>query len=98
MSGTKMCHTHSTRKSLRAAAVLVLLVLNILAVWIMWEAVVKPLKSCCPSAWSRDFPASFYLWSMPVWVWHDLAITVVIVCSVILAYLVLVCCERCEVC
>ena len=55
----------------------------------MWEAVVKPLKSCCPSSWSKEFPAPFYIFYMPVWLWHDLSITLVIICSSILSYLAL---------
>jgi hypothetical protein len=65
------------------------LVSIILAEWVMWEAVVKPLKNCCPGAWSRDFPAPFYVFEAPIWLWHDLSITIVIVCSVVLAYLAL---------
>jgi len=73
----------------RVVAVVVCLVLLVLAEWIMWEAVVKPLKSCCPSAWARDFPFPFYLWEAPVWLWHDLSIALVIACASVLAYLAL---------
>jgi hypothetical protein len=58
----------------RRVVAVVCLVTNILSAWVMWEAVVKPLKSCCPGAWSREFPAPFYLWEAPIWLWHDLAI------------------------
>jgi hypothetical protein len=58
----------------RRVVAVVCLVVNILSAWIMWEAVVKPLKDCCPKAWSREFPAPFYLWEAPIWLWHDLAI------------------------
>ena len=75
----------------RVAVVVACLVLLVLSQWVMWEAVVRPLKDCCPGAWSRDFPAPFYLWWAPVWFWHDLSITLVIVCSAILAWLALRC-------
>jgi hypothetical protein len=71
----------------RRAVAVVCLVVNILASWIMWEAVVKPLKSCCPGAWSREFPAPFYLWEAPIWLWHDLAIFLIVLASSILAVL-----------
>jgi len=77
------------RCSLRVVVVIACLVLLVLSQWTMWEAVVKPLKSCCPSAWARDFPSPFYTWVMPVWAWHDLSITLVVVCSAVLAYLAL---------
>jgi prolipoprotein diacylglyceryltransferase len=65
------------------------LTLIIIGEWIMWEAVVKPLRSCCPDGWSRDFPSPFYMFRAPIWFWHDLSITMVIVSAVILAYLAL---------
>jgi hypothetical protein len=74
-------------KKLRNLLVVLCLTLIILGEWIMWEAVVKPLKSC--SAWSRDFPSPFYIFEAPIWFWHDLSITIVIVCSCLLAYLAL---------
>jgi hypothetical protein len=71
----------------RWAVSIVCLVVNMLSVWILWEAVVRPLKSCCPGGWSRNFPAPFYLWEMPIWFWHDLAITLIIISSAVLAWL-----------
>jgi hypothetical protein len=55
----------------------------------MWEAVVKPLKDCCPSAWSREFPAPFYIFYAPIWLWHDLSIALVTISAVALSYLAL---------
>ena len=72
---------------MKIAAVIICVVLNILAAWIMWEAVVKPLRSAAPDGWSRDFQAPFYLWEAPVWFWHDLAITLIIFPTAILAYI-----------
>jgi hypothetical protein len=72
---------------IRIAVVVICVVLNILAAWIMWEAVVKPLRSAAPDGWSRSFPAPFYLWEAPVWFWHDLAITLIIFSTAILAYI-----------
>jgi len=74
---------------LRKLLVVVCLTLILLGEWIMWEAVVKPLRSCCPSGWSRDFPSPFYIFYAPIWLWHDLSITMVIVSAAILAYLAL---------
>ena len=79
----------SISNKLRIIAVVICLVSIVLAEWIMWEAVVKPLKSCCPGSWSIDFPAPFYLWWAPIWLWHDLSIALVILCSAALAYLAL---------
>jgi len=76
------------RRRVRSALVILCLVLIILGEWVMWEAVVRPLKDAS-SAWSRDFPAPFYVFYAPVWFWHDLSITLVIVCSCILAFLAL---------
>jgi hypothetical protein len=77
------------KRRLHKFVVLLCLTLIILAEWVMWEAVVKPLKSMNPASWSRDFPAPFYVFTAPIWFWHDLSITIVVVCSVILAYLAL---------
>ena len=74
---------------LRKALVVVCFALIVLGEWVMWEAVVKPLKDMNPASWDRGFPSPFYLWWAPLWFWHDLSITVVIVCSAILAYLAL---------
>jgi len=76
---------------LRKMFVVISLTLIILGEWIMWEAVVKPLKSMNPKAWDKDFPAPFYIFYAPLWFWHDLSITLVIVSAVILAYLALRC-------
>jgi hypothetical protein len=76
-------------RRLRSALVVVCLTLILLGEWIMWEAVVKPLKNAYPQAWSRDFPSPFYIFYAPIWFWHDLSITMVIVSAVILAYLAL---------
>ena len=73
----------------RVAVVVACLVLLVLSQWVMWEAVVRPLKDASPQSWSRDFPAPFYVFWAPVWFWHDLSITLVIVCSAILAWLAL---------
>ena len=74
---------------LRKMLVVISLTLIILGEWIMWEAVVKPLKDMNPKAWDKDFPAPFYIFYAPLWFWHDLSITLVVVCSAILAYLAL---------
>ena len=81
---------------LRKALVVLCLTLIILGEWVMWEAVVKPLRSCCPHGWSRDFPAPFYVFYAPIWLWHDLSITLVIISSIILAYLALAGGEGCR--
>ena len=72
---------------LRKILVVISLTLIIIGEWIMWEAVVKPLKNMNPASWSRDFPSPFYIFRAPIWFWHDLSITLVIVSAVILAYL-----------
>jgi len=77
---------------LRKMFVVISLTLIILGEWIMWEAVVKPLKSMNPKAWDKDFPAPFYIFYAPLWFWHDLSITLVVACSCLLAYLAL---DRC---
>ena len=74
---------------LRKMLVVVSLTLMILGEWIMWEAVVKPLRSCCPGGWSRDFPSPFYIFYAPIWLWHDLSITMVVVSAVVLSILAL---------
>ena len=80
------------KRCLHKFVVLLCLTLIILAEWVMWEAVVKPLKGANPASWSRDFSSPFYVFYAPLWFWHDLSITIVVVCSVVLAYLAL----RCE--
>ncbi len=72
---------------IRIAVAIICVILNILAAWIMWEAVVKPLRSAAPGGWSRSFPAPFYLWEAPVWFWHDLAIALIIFSTATLAYI-----------
>ena len=74
---------------LRKLLVVVCLTLIVLGEWVMWEAVVRPLKDVNPKAWDKDFPAPFYIFYAPIWFWHDLSITLVIVSAVILAYLAL---------
>ena len=76
-------------KRLRNLLVVLCLTLILLGEWVMWEAVVRPLKDMNPRAWDRDFPAPFYLWWAPIWLWHDLGITLVVFSSVPLAYLAL---------
>jgi len=76
-------------KRLKKLLVVVCLVLIYLSEWIMWEAVVKPLKSMNPVSWSRDFPSPFYVFTAPIWFWHDLSITLVLVCSSLLSYFAL---------
>jgi len=76
-------------KGLRKALVVTCLTLIVLGEWVMCEAVVKPLKDVNPKAWGRDFPAPFYMLYAPLWFWHDLSITLIIVSAVILAYLAL---------
>jgi len=74
---------------LRKLLVVVCLTLIVLGEWVMWEAVVKPLKDANGLAWDRGFPSPFYVFTAPIWFWHDLSITLVIVSAVILAYLAL---------
>ena len=74
---------------LRKLLVVISLTLIILGEWVMWEAVVKPLKDMNPKAWDKDFPAPFYIFYAPLWFWHDLSITLVVACSCLLAYLAL---------
>ena len=74
---------------LRKILVVVSLALIILGEWIMWEAVVKPLKDTNPASWSMDFPSPFYVFTAPIWFWHDLSITLVVVCGCLLAFLAL---------
>ncbi|MEM4487608.1 MAG: hypothetical protein QXK88_02215 [Desulfurococcaceae archaeon] len=62
----------------------------LLSLWISWEAVVKPLKSMVPASWNKDFPSPFYLWDAPIWWWHDLYITLIVVFSVVLCVLSLI--------
>jgi hypothetical protein len=77
------------RFNVRVVVVLVCLVLILLAEWVMWECVVNPLIGLCMCDASREIPAPFYLFYAPIWFWHDLSITIVIVCSTALAYLAL---------
>ena len=81
---------------LRKALVVVCLALVVLGEWVMWEAVVRPLRSAVPGAWSKEFPSPFYVFYAPIWLWHDLSITLVIISSIILAYLALAGDEGCR--
>jgi len=83
-------------RRLRSALVVTCLTLIILGEWVMWEAVVKPLKSANPASWSRDFPAPFYIFYAPIWFWHDLSIALVIFSSAALAYLALNSDKKCH--
>ena len=74
---------------LRKPLVVVCLTLIVLGEWVMWEAVVKPLKDANPRSWGEDFPAPFYIFYAPLWFWHDLSIALVIVSAVVLAYIAL---------
>jgi len=62
------------------------IVLNVLGCWVNWEAVVKPLKDANPVAWGRSFPSPFYVFYAPLWFWHDLSYTLIIVGTLILGY------------
>jgi hypothetical protein len=59
------CSTRSS--SLVALGILLGIVINMLGCWVMWESVVKPLKSMVQGGWSKEFPAPFYLWEAPIW-------------------------------
>ena len=80
------CQVRKVRISRRIEALLVVIavVLIVLGCWVHWEAV-KPLKSHA-GAWGRDFPAPFYLWEAPIWFWHDLAYTLIVVGGIILGF------------
>jgi hypothetical protein len=62
-------------------------IINILGCWVMWEAVVRPLRNMIPGGWDKNFPAPFYIFEAPIWFWHDLAITLIITGTIVLAYL-----------
>ena len=72
--------------SIKALLIILAIVLVVLGCWIHWECVVKPLKSMNPKAWSRDFPTPFYIIYLPIWLWHDLAYTLIIIGTIILGY------------
>ena len=76
-------------KRLRKLLVVVCLTLIILGEWIMWEAVVKPLKDMNPASWDRGFPSPFYIFTAPIWFWHDLSILMVVASSCLLAFFAL---------
>ena len=76
-------------RRLRKALVVACLTLILLGEWVMWEAVVKPLKDMNPASWDRGFPSPFYVFYAPIWLWHDLSITLVVVCGCLLAFLAL---------
>jgi len=72
--------------SIRALLITIGIILIVLGCWVNWEAVVKPLKSMTPGAWDKGFPSPFYLWYAPIWVWHDLSYTLIIIGTIILGY------------
>jgi hypothetical protein len=74
-------------RKVKAAGVVTAIIFNALGVWIMWEAVVKPLKSAAPNAWNTGFPSPFYIFVAPIWFWHDLAILLIILGTAVLAYI-----------
>jgi hypothetical protein len=74
-------------KEIKAAGIVTAVIFNMLGVWIMWEAVVKPLKSAAPNAWNIDFASPFYIFVAPIWFWHDLAILLIILGTAVLAYI-----------
>jgi len=82
-----------SRNRFKTIAVVTCLTLIVLGEWIMWEAVVKPLKDANPKTWSRDFPSPFYIFWAPIWFWHDLSIAIVVACSSILTYIALISCR-----
>jgi len=88
--------TMKKMRRLRNALVVLCLTLNVLAEWVMWECVVKPLKDMNPASWSKEFPSPFYLWYAPIWFWHDLSIALVIFSSAVLAYLALNSDKKCH--
>ena len=66
-------------------SVLCLLVI-VVSQWGLWEAVVKP--AVFHNASYHDlFPAPFYLWRWPIWLWNDLFLTLTIAAAVVLAVL-----------
>jgi hypothetical protein len=67
-------------------AIVLGIIMNILGCWIMWEAVVKPLRSMAPGGWSREFPSPFYIFEAPIWLWHDLALTLIVFGTGLLGY------------
>jgi hypothetical protein len=79
-----------------ALAIVSGIIMNILGCWIMWEAVVKPLRSMAPGCWSRSFPSPFYLWWAPIWLWHDLALTLIVFGTGLLGYIAVMNRRRCN--
>jgi hypothetical protein len=77
----------SLERKAKALGVVTAIIFNVLGVWIMWEAVVKPLKSAAPNAWNYNFPSPFYIFVAPIWFWHDLAILLIILGTAVLAYI-----------
>jgi hypothetical protein len=76
-----------------ALGILLGIVINMLGVWVIWESVIKPLKDMNPKSWSKEFPAPFYLWWAPIWFWHDLALSLIVLGTSILAYVAIrLCC------
>lgn len=52
----------------------------------MWEAVVRPLINMIPGGWDKSFSSPFYIFNAPIWLWHDLAITLILIGTIILVY------------
>ena len=71
---------------LTALAIVLGIMLNMLGCWVMWEAVVKPLRSMAPGGWSRSFPSPFYIFEAPIWLWHDLALAMIVFGTGLLGY------------
>jgi len=69
----------------RAAALVASVIASVLGCWIMWEAVVRPLRIM--AGWNSNFPSPFYLFNAPIWFWHDIAIFLIILGTLVLAYL-----------
>jgi hypothetical protein len=61
--------------------------INILGCWLMWEAVVRPLRNMVPGGWDKNFPSPFYPYDAPIWVWHAPEIRLHIMGPRALAYL-----------
>ncbi len=55
-----------------------------IGVWILWEAVIRPLRNI--AGWDREFPSPFYIFEAPIWFWHDLGMTLIVVGALVLAY------------
>jgi len=69
----------------RAAALVSSVIASVLGCWIMWEAVVRPLRIM--AGWNSNFPSPFYIFNAPIWFWHDFAIFLIILSTLVLGYL-----------